>query len=239
MQRRIYPALAGAFVFSLALFSCSARIDGTVREGGQADLSVRTALEPRMSALIRSFQALMGSGPAEIILDGPAIGRSMAAAPGIGSVSLENSGPAALEGDIRVSHAGDFLSAGEKKFITFTETPGSSPSGSVVIALDRETAPEVIALLSADAVDYLSALMAPAATGEILSRQEYLELVASLYGKAVADEISSARIRAYLDFPGPVVFVRSGTALGNRAEFEVPLLDLLVLDQPLRYEVNW
>ncbi|MDR2619096.1 MAG: hypothetical protein LBC62_09525 [Treponema sp.] len=239
MQYRIHPALAGAFVFGLACFSCSARIDGTVREGGQADLAVRTALEPRMSALIRSFQAALGSGPAELILDGPAIGRSMAAAPGIGSVSLKNSGPAALEGDIKVAHAGDFLSAGEKKFITFTEISGGVPSGSIVIALDRETAPEVIALLSADAVDYLSALMAPAATGEILSRQEYLELVASLYGKAVADEISSARIRAYLDFPGPVVSVRSGTASGRRAEFEVPLLDLLVLDRPLRYEVNW
>jgi hypothetical protein len=228
-------------IFFIAVFcSCSARITGALKEGGSADVIFTTSLEPRISALIRSFQSLAGgAGSAELILDGAAIGRSMINAPGIDSAVLKNTGPAALEGDVGIGRVGDFLSAGEKKFIEYSERPGASPSGHLVIYLDLDTAPEVIALLSTDAVDYLSALMAPAATGEVLSRGVYLNLVASFYGKAIADEISSAKIRASFDFPGAITSIYGGTASGRRAEFEVPLLDLLVLDQPLRYEVSW
>jgi hypothetical protein len=226
--------------FMLAAGSCSARISGTLMENGAADIELETGLEPRMSALIRSFQALAGDkGGAGLILDGKAIGRSMEKAPGIARVSLSNTGPAALKGEIGVSRAGDFLSAGEKKFIDFTGISPGNPGGHLVVYLDLDTAPDVIALLSADAVDYLSALMAPAATGEALTRRAYLDLVTSFYGKPIADEISAARIRAVFEFPGVITAIQGGTASGRRAEFDVPLVDLLVLDRALRYEVSW
>jgi hypothetical protein len=237
-QYRKYTVTAAFLFMLISLCSCSARISGALKEGGSADLTLTTGLEPRMSALIRSFQALAG-GSAELILDGKAIGRSMANAPGITSVTLNNTGPAVLEGDVGIGRVGDFLSLGEKKFIDYTENTGATPSGRLVIYLDLDTAPAVISLLSTDAVDYLSALMAPAATGEVLTRQAYLGLVTALYGKPIADEISSASIRASFDFPGPITSIQGGSALGRRAEFNVPLLDLLVLDQALRYEVTW
>ena len=61
-------------------FSCSARIDGVLREGGAADLSITTALEPRTTALIRR---IMGESPDTPVLDGPAISESISAAPGV------------------------------------------------------------------------------------------------------------------------------------------------------------
>jgi hypothetical protein len=244
---------AGFFVvvmLVMGLASCSARITGELREGGAAEIRLETALEPRMSALIRGFQALAGdfgggAGGAGLILDARAIGRSMENAPGIASVALNNTGPAAIAGDIGIARVGDFLSlgaVGERRFIVYTETPaasGGGGSGSLVIYLDLGTAPQVISLLSADAVDYLSAIMAPVAPGEILSRGEYLSLVNSFYGTGIADEISAARIRASLDFPGVITGIEGGVAAGRRAEFDVALLDLLVLDRPLRYEVQW
>jgi hypothetical protein len=225
-----------------AFCSCSANIEGVLKEGGAADLAVKTSLEPRMTDLIRRFQVMMGEpGSAGLILDGPAISRSMASAPGIESVFLANDGPASLDGAVRAKNAGDFLAIADrsKKFVTFTEKSGSRPSGQLVIALDLESAPELISLLSEDAAAYLGALNAPAASGDAQSRQEYLLFVASLYGKPIADEISAAKIRAALDFPGPITSIQGGVSSGNRAVFTIPLLDLLVLDKPLRYEVNW
>ncbi|AEF81239.1 hypothetical protein [Leadbettera azotonutricia] len=235
------------FLTLVLLLACSARIDGTLKQGGAADLILKTSLEPRMTSLIKSFQSMMGSsGSADLILDGQAIGKSMASAPGIASVSLKNTAPSAIEGTVGVSKAGDFLAVGEKKFVTYTDNTDTSansanvkPSGRLVIALDLQTAPDVLALLSPDAVDYLNALMAPAATGESISRREYLNLVTTLYGKPIADEIQNAKIRASLNLPGPIAFIHGGTAVGSRADFEVPLLDLLVLDTPLFYEVSW
>jgi hypothetical protein len=230
----------------LLLFpSCAARITGTLEAGGSGEFEVSASLMPRISLLIRSLSAVLGDGAApEHIIDGEAIAQSMSAAPGIASVSFRNAGAAAIEGPVKISRLEDFLSVasgsgGAKKgFITLER---ASPGGQsrCTITIDRESGPEILSLISADVSDYLSALMAPIATGEQLSREEYFELVASIYGQPIADEISQASIRAFIDFPGPVSAVRGGTWTGRRAEFTVPLADLLVLETPLVYEVWW
>jgi hypothetical protein len=186
--------------------------------------------------LIRSLRTFMGGAANTPVLDGAALARSMAAAPGIRAVSVENTGPSALEGSISISNVGDFLALGDSKFVTFTEGPGNS---SLVITLDRASGPQIISRLSPEAEEYLSALFAPAVTGEASTRQEYLDLVASVYGRPLADEIAAARIKVFLEFPRPVKAVRGGVSSGNRAEFDIPLLDILVLEQALRYELSW
>jgi hypothetical protein len=238
MKNRFF--LLSAAVILLA--SCSARINGNLERDGSAELAIWASLEPRMAALIRSLAAASGSGPGEMVIDGAAIGRSMAAAPGIASVSLHNVNPAAVEGTITISRIDQFLmlpenrGGGRLRFIQYEQGAGG---GRLVISLDRDSAPQLVSLISGEVAEYLSALMAPVATGETLTKAEYLVLVASVYGKAVADEIAAAKINAVLDFPGSVSAVRGGSFQGSRVQFEVPLLDLLVLESPLSYEVTW
>jgi hypothetical protein len=238
----IFSAIAG-------LSSCAAGISGRLEQGGRGEFMVSASLEPRMAALIRTLSGAMGG---EFALNGEAIAQSMAAAPGVASVSFRNTDPVTLEGPVRIAKIGDFLApaAGKKGFITFEEKRTGARSmdggagstdggGSLAINLNREAGPEILSLVSPEIADYLSALMAPFSTGEVLTKAEYLALVASVYGKAVADEISRGIIRAAIDFPGPVSAVRGGTWSGRRAEFTIPLLDLLVLESPLSYEVSW
>ncbi|MDR3167981.1 MAG: hypothetical protein LBT93_08555 [Treponema sp.] len=226
----------------ILLPSCSARIAGAVKEDSSAEFTLRVSLESRMTALIRSLSALSGSSAAASqdrpVIDGPAIGLSMAAAPGLASVSLRNNGPAAIEGEVLISRIDDFLSQPEspegKRFITYTASPGR-----LTITLDRSSGPAIMALISPEVSDYLSAFMAPVVTGEELSKGEYLNLVSSFYGRALADEIAAARIYVSVDFPGSLQSVRGGKFSGRRAEFTVPLVDLLVLETRLEYEVRW
>ena len=229
-----------AFPVLALLFSCSARIEGVVREGGAADITISTALEPRAIALIRSIRGFMGEAANAPILDGPAISQSIAAAPGVLTAFLVNSGPTALDGTIAIANVGDFLAAGdaEGQFITFIEgqTPGSS---SIVVSLDRDSAPDLISRLAPELTEYLSVLMAPVVLGENISRQEYLNLIAMVYGRPLADEIAAARVRASIQFPRQLTAIQGGTAAGNRAEFDIALVDLLVMQTPLRYEISW
>jgi hypothetical protein len=235
---------------AVLLTGCSGRINGNLRRDGSAELSLELSLESRMTALIRSLAVLSSGAPPPRdapVIDGPAIARSMAAAPGIESVNLQNRSPSGIAGNIRISRVDEFLAlplasgAGDtlgKRFVSFV--PGNPAEDSrLVIAMDRSTAPLLLAMISEDVRDYLSALMAPAATGERLSRGEYLELAGVFYGKALADEIAAARITAVIGFPGPVVSVKGGTFSGNQARFNIPLTDLLVLENPLEYEVIW
>jgi len=189
--------------------------------------------------MIKSFGSAMGQTDSPI-LDAAAIAKSMSAAPGIASVSLKNTAQAAVEGAVRLSKAGEFLAAAnngdnQKKFIVFEQGNG----GRCEININRVNGPEILELLSPEIADYLNALMAPIATGEILSKTEYLELVTSMYNKAISDEIASSRIRASIDFPGVITRVKGGTFSGRRADFDISALDLLVLETPLFYEVQW
>jgi len=229
------------FPLALAFFSCSARIDGIVKEGGAADLILKASLQSRTAALISSLRAFMGSADmAAPVLDGPAIGRSMAASPGIKTVSLVNTTPSALDGSLQITNVGDFLASGNTKsrFVTFAEGKDAG-SSSIIVILDRDSVPEFISKLSPEVSDYLSALMAPVVLGETSSAKEYLDLVASIYGRPLSDEIAQARIQAFVEFPRPITDISGGIATGKKAEFNIPLLNILVMENPLSYKVSW
>jgi hypothetical protein len=235
-------------VLSLAV-GCSGRIDGNLRRDGSAELRLEIGLESRMGAMLRSLASLGGASrpspergfPADApVINGPAIARSMAAAPGILSVDLANTGPTTIAGTVRVSRLDEFFAmpGAPTRFVTL-EGGGETGSNRLGIALDRETAPLLLAVISVDVRDYLSALFAPAATGEPLSKTEYLELVEDIYGRTLSDEIAGAGIAVSIDFPGAVSSVKGGTFSGSTAVFNLALTDILVLENPLEYEVIW
>ena len=221
----------------LAFFpSCATQINGALAADGSAALSVGVALEQQITLLAQRLSAAGGQGGGPV-LDGPAISSSIAAARGVASAALRNTGPAALEGQVRISAIDQFLAAADGRgFIDFYQG-GEIKQCNVYI--NRENGPVIIELLSPQIADFLNALMAPLATGEEMSRAEYLELVASFYNRAISDEIAASRIRASIDFPGAVTSVRGGTFSGRRVNFDIPLVDLLVLETPLSYEVRW
>jgi hypothetical protein len=235
-------ALAAAF-----FCSCSGRVNGTITQDGNsagAELSLEVSLQPRMTALIRTLsRSLGGAAPGGPVIDGPAIARSLAEAPGVSSAALENTGPAAVRGTVRIVNLDEFLAvpgmipggalAGDSLLLRY------DPAGTLLIRLDRETGPLVLSLLSEEVNAYFSALLAPAATGESVSRAEYLDLVAAIYGKPIADEIASAVVQVSLEAPRTISSIRGGSARGRQAQFTISLPDLLVLEQPLDYEISW
>jgi hypothetical protein len=254
LQKKAMCFLLASAVLSLSA-ACSGRIDGNLRRDGQADFSMEIALEPRMGAMLRSLSSLGSASrppanppagaPAQSpapVINGPAIARSMAAAPGILSVDLANTNPTSIAGTIRSSRVDQFLAMSgvpeQRRFITLENDRETGPSR-LFIALDRETAPLLLAMISVDVRDYLSVLFAPAATGEFLSRAEYLELVEDIYGRALADEIAGAKIAVTIGFPGVIRSAKGGTFSGSSARFDIALADILVLENPLEYEVIW
>jgi hypothetical protein len=224
---------------AFALFpSCAARIQGDLKADGSGELTVAANLEPRMAALIRSLSGLANGSAAAPVVSGESITRSMAGAPGVKSAVFINTGPTAVTGSVSVSKIGDFLApaASKKGFLDFTQ---AGTGGKLSITVDRETGPGILTLISPEISDYLAAIMAPLATGEELTKSAYVTLVSSIYGQGITDEISKGSVRADLSFPGTVNSVKGGTFSGKTASFSIPLLDILVLEEPLSYEVVW
>jgi len=224
------------FVGFFTFFSCTAKIDGNITANGSAVMTISMSLGQRVTALIRSIAAAGGQEPVQV-LDSQSIMRSLSKASGIESVTLKNTSPSAIEGQTRISQINIFLASADKKgIITFEQ--GRS-GGKCEFSINMENGSAMIDYLSSDIRDYLNALMAPIATDEKMSKNEYLELVASFYNKSISDEIASSRIRVSVEFPGVVTGAKGGTFSGRKAVFDIPLLDLLVLETPLVYEVNW
>jgi len=229
----IFLLLFGGLCF--VCVSCATRIDGSLVADGSASLSVTMSLEQQTTFLIQRLSAAGGQSGGQV-LDGPAIGRSMSNAPGIARVSFTNTGPSALKGDIQISNINNFLAGRDAgSFITFEQ---GRNGGRCEIRINLDNGPAILAMLSPEIVLYLNALMAPLESGEVMTKTEYLELVAS-FNKGVSNEIASSRVRASIDFPGPITSVRGGTFSGRRADFDIPLVDLLVLETPLSFDVLW
>ncbi|MDR2964921.1 MAG: hypothetical protein LBU88_04015 [Treponema sp.] len=233
MKRLFFICLFSTLLFS---FSCSARINGSLSADGSASISINASLGTRITTLIRTIAAAGGQTGGGV-LDGEVITRSMSGAPGITSASFRNTSPSAIEGTVRISQIGDFLSGtGSGGFVVFEQ--GSS-GGRCVININRTNGPGIIKLLSPDIDMILNALMAPIVTEDTMTKTEYLEIIEVFYSKAISDEIASSRIRASIDFPGTITSVRGGTYSGRRAEFDIALVDLLVLENPVNLEVRW
>jgi len=217
------------------LSSCATRIDAALASDGSLAMNVSTSLQPRITALVQRMFSLGGQDG--LVLNGAEIAQSMSNAPGVTSVSFRNVASAAIDGQIRISQINDFLAAaGETTFITFEQ--GTS-GGRCEININRNNGPVIIVLFSPVIADYLNAFMAPIVTGDELTTDEYIELVSSFYNQAISDEIAASRIRLAVDFPGSVTSVRGGTFSGNRASFDIPLVELLVLETPMVFEVRW
>ena len=227
-------------VFLLGFSSCASLINGSLMAEGQTNLEIQAELKPGMSALIGRFAALSGTAkPDAPLLDGPSLAKSMSAAPGVASVSFTNKTASSIEGPVKIARINDFLSSGGASgFISF-EQKNSSGEGHCTANINLASGPQILDLISPEISMYLKALMAPIATGEALSKAEYLTLVGSVYGRGIADEIAVSAIRASVYFPGAIQRIKGGTFTGRKAEFEIPLLDILVLETPLNYEVVW
>ena len=239
MVNKYFLAVVTA-VLLLFLPSCASQINGSLAGEGQADLGINAELKPNMSALIKRFAALSGTTkPDAPLLDGPSLAVSMAKAPGIASVSFTNKTPSSIEGSVKISRINDFLSSGNTSGLVTYEQKNSAGEGYCAINLKLASGPQMLGLISPEIARYLAALMAPIATGDVMTKPEYLALVTSVYGKNITDEISSSVIRVSVNFPGTIQRVKGGTYSGRRADFNIPLLDILVLETPLSYEVVW
>jgi len=242
-DRRSAPLLCFIAVLA-ALSSCSARFSVKLQGAEGASVDLDASLGPRTATLIANLAgatgaaasgaAGTGSGSASApVLDASSLTKSLRAVPGIASAALRNTDRRTVAGSVSVSELDRFLSP------RFARLERSGNGGRVSFYLDRASAPAVLSSISPELMDYLTALMAPAATGEAMGASEYLSVVASVYGEGVAEELRGGRFRASVELPGPARSSRGGTVSGTRVDFSVPVVDLLVLEKPIELDAAW
>ena len=230
-----FLTVIGAFAI-VFLCSCSANIEARLQHDGSAEIKLEASLESQIAGLLRRLSTNFGL---PFAMDAESMSRSMASAPGISEVHLYNESPTALKGSFSLPKINDFLQTGTGEVGRFIKYSQDNRGGSLAINIDLERSPQLLALFSEDVRNYLAAIMAPAESGIPQSQKEYLEGVASMYGSVLAQEIAGARIKLAIIVPGTIKSIRGGTFSQDRGDFDIPLIDFLVLDHPLDYEIVW
>ncbi|HON12926.1 MAG TPA: hypothetical protein PLB48_02335 [Treponema sp.] len=219
-------------IYLAAVSSCTLSIKATLRPDTQIDLSYTSEIKPKIAAL---FKDLNGShqNTATPLLSAQVVTASLQKVPELSQVITRESAQA-LEGSLRITK----LEALSQRFPFIIQKKEGSEN-LLNLSINRDTARQLVGLFTTDVRDYLEALMAPVITGEELSAKEYLDLLSSVYGKTIAQEIEASRVSLKFQVPGTITRVIGGTSSGGEAVFAIPLIDLLVVQKPLFYQLVW
>lgn len=76
---------------------------------------------------------------------------------------------------------------------------------------------------------YVDLFMAPVFTGDSMPKNEYAELVSMVYGKSLADELLNASLSLVLVSPDKKA----------QKKFQIPIVDLMLLEKPMSFSINW
>lgn len=98
----------------------------------------------------------------------------------------------------------------------------------LTLKLSPETILSFVQSLPEEFQMYLSMLAAPVFTGEPMTQEEYLGLIAALYGQPLADEIEQADIKITLESPS-----------GKKQTFNLPLVEFFTLTEEKTFSIRY
>ncbi|MBQ3688106.1 MAG: hypothetical protein II932_09750 [Treponema sp.] len=237
-----------------ALTGCGGRLGITARSDGKADLSVVMDTGKAASAMISSIMASLDpsgptAGPTAVASDSAGVftpERAQALEKSLAGGDAETLSAKALSSsvlslDATVRDAASQTSA-SRTGVRFASVV-SVEKHSLTLNLSPATMRALYASMDLQTRSYVDLFMAPVFTGEPMSGGEYTALIASVYGKDLAQEIADARMEITLSAPRgekAASCSNAGAKLSGRsARFSIPLLDLLVLEEPQSYRITW
>lgn len=199
----------------LIFAGCTARLELAVSEQGD----VAAEYSAGFGAAFRdSFSALMDTDSGRLF-DGAEIARLLTEA-GFRNASVRTPDDFSLEASALLP-GGAAVSASSAADLISQETDAAGRRG-VKIRFSAETMRKLYSVLPEEVRSYIDLFLAPVFTGEVMTDGEYTDILASLYGQALADELSSAELQIVLVSPS-----------GRRQSRKIPLFRLLNLSDDI------
>ena len=216
MKKRFVVSLPLVFL-SLLFMSCTSSVELRANGDGSVNITYDAAFG---SAFIEIMQALSGGGTSPLF-DADEMTAQFRAA-GVNDVRITS--PADTSLGIRLCLP--------KNGIAPVSQSGciSMSDNALSLALSSEFCAKLYKLLPETMQSYIDLCMAPLFLGEPMSQNEYVDLIASVYGKALADEAARAKIKISFFAPNGEKAVKT---------IECPLVDLLTAAKPLVFSAAW
>ncbi|MGP1440913.1 MAG: hypothetical protein ACTTJ3_09285 [Treponema sp.] len=117
-------------------------------------------------------------------------------------------------------------------------------NSNVKFELNRKTLNNFLLSLATEDVEYLELLMAPSLQNIKMSDEEYIELIASSYGKKIADELKTSSLTLSIELPSKVTDINLSPKMDYKIKekeiiFIIPLTEILIMNDPISIMIDY
>lgn len=117
-------------------------------------------------------------------------------------------------------------------------------NSNVKLELNRKTLNSFLVNLATEDVEYLELLMAPSLQDSSMNDEEYIELIASAYGKKIADELKTSLLTLSFEAPSKIKNINLSPKMDyetkeTKVMFSIPLMYILVMNEPIKIDITY
>ena len=226
---------------ALAVTSCMIKQEATLASDGSGSVSFRFELAPFFHIFLVDMAEL--SDEAAGLTDGGVfnedkIKEDFARKPNVELLSLESPEPEILEGTFEFLNIEDVFTAeaqlAQAGVISFSEKDGVK---SVRLHLDKENFKQIATFMPGTGSSLID-VFGPE-ENEDTTEEEYLEMLEFMLGEDGPPGVKASLIELRVKVKGKILEQTGGELDGSSVIFKIPLLKVLLLDQPLDYSLTF
>lgn len=244
-QHRVIVIFAAALLACVAS-SCGVKADMAFRADHSASLALAVEVPLAVEAKLRQF-ATAAPAPAAgssvvvpAMFDAAAIAASVSARGFAIGESVAPS-PRSWRGLFNSADLGKLLARDSElaTVLAYARGPGWA---SIWLRVDRTNAVAIASLFPSLDGQLLEALQPPALYDNPVSAAEYRTMLSGLLGKAAVSALDGAAFVLSASFPGAIMESSGGIkidAARKTATLSVPAIELMVLEQPVAFYIQW
>lgn len=225
----ILCAIAGLF-----LTACSPKADIFIQPSGDAIITMDIKSSPIMNTVFKSVSQLSDEDMSKSIFNKDSIKMELEQKK-IQVLKMETNSIADITAKLKIWKDNNTNPA----FFNV-----DNKAGKISLNIGTQNIKEFAGLLSEDDREYIDLLMAPALSGETMSKEEYETLIEAVYGNKLASELKKAKFKIEVSCPKKVQRINitpigMGKKNGNKAYLEIPVSDILCLQDSIFIEITY
>ena len=237
-KHRTAFSLCAVLLICVIFTSCTTSVSLETRTDKSGAVAMQTKLSPSVQTLVAS---LAGVDSTEALFDANQIRASLKAA-GFAVTGLKFPSKSALTVTAETKNITTML-RGSKDLLTVTTANGVND---MRIKLTPENVRKAVAVMPEDTALYIELLIAPIFTGEVMSAQEYTDLIAIAYGDKIAQDLQKARVNLLFSVPGTILSAEMTNSRendiavkDNTITMSIPLVTLLTDLKGTECRIRW
>ena len=220
------------FFFTIISFFLSCTPKASIKITASNDVFLSVDISPSV-ATKKLLKSLSSFGADSTFSDEEEDISNITTEDGIEIIKLKKTSSLDFTAKLRFSHSSNLFSS----MFSFTKNK-------LNISINKKNLNTFFANLADEDREYLDLLMAPSLQEISMDSDEYIELIASAYGKKIATELKNSILTLSFEVPSKIKEIEATPKMDyqrqeSKASFSIPLTYILVMNEPINISLSF